>query len=87
MIGDAASTVDPLSSQGLEKALASADAAACAILTALETPTLTGQAFAHHAAWERGLLHGHARQTTAMYTSERPARERVSAGSSWGSSI
>jgi flavin-dependent dehydrogenase len=68
--GDAASTLDPLSSQGVEKALASADAAACAVRTMLAQQDLVARAVAHHAAWERGLWHAHARDGATFYARE-----------------
>lgn len=67
LVGDAVSTVDPLSSQGLEKALCSAEAAACAVNTIVERPELRSLALTHHASWERGLWHAHARQTAEFY--------------------
>jgi hypothetical protein len=67
LVGDAASTVDPLSSQGLEKALCSAEAAACAVNTIVARPELRNLALTHHASWEQGLWHAHARQTAEVY--------------------
>ena len=52
LVGDAASTIDPLSSQGLAKALASADAGACAVQTMLERPDLRGLVLQHQQQWE-----------------------------------
>ena len=67
LVGDAASTVDPLSSQGIEKALGSAEAAACAANTVIEHPELRARVIEHHTSWERGLWHAHAGQTAAFY--------------------
>jgi flavin-dependent dehydrogenase len=67
LVGDAASTIDPLSSQGVEKALASAEVAAVAVHTALLHPEHRAAAFAAHAQWERGLWHAHARVAAAFY--------------------
>jgi flavin-dependent dehydrogenase len=52
LVGDAASFVDPLSSYGVKKALASAWLAAVAVHTALRTPAMTDTAFAFFAARE-----------------------------------
>lgn len=68
LAGDSASTVDPLSSQGIEKALCSAEAAACAVNTVIEQPGLRARVIEHHTAWERGLWHAHAAQTAAFYS-------------------
>lgn len=67
LLGDAAATLDPLASQGTEKALVSAEAAACAIDFALRTPTLKSQALAHHAQWEHDLWQAHARSTVEFH--------------------
>ena len=53
LVGDAASFVDPLSSYGIKKALASAWLAAAAVHTALRTPAMTGAALDFFAARER----------------------------------
>ena len=53
LVGDAASFVDPLSSYGIKKALASAWLAAVAVHTALRTPAMTSAAFEFFAARER----------------------------------
>ncbi|HLQ36830.1 MAG TPA: FAD-dependent monooxygenase [Planctomycetota bacterium] len=70
LLGDAAATIDPLASQGVEKALAAADAAAAAAVTALEQPQLRTLALQHHAAWERGLWQAHAATAMAFYGRE-----------------
>ena len=53
LVGDAASFVDPLSSAGVKKAMASGWLAAVTLNTALATPELEDTAFAHYAARER----------------------------------
>ena len=53
LVGDAASFVDPLSSAGVKKAMASGWLAAVTLNTALTTPALKDTAFAHYAARER----------------------------------
>jgi hypothetical protein len=67
LCGDAAATLDPLASQGTEKALVGAEAAACALDLALRTPALHALAVAHHAAWERELWRAHARTARGFY--------------------
>jgi flavin-dependent dehydrogenase len=52
LVGDAASFIDPLSSYGIKKALASAWLAAVAVHTALRTESMTSPAFAFFAARE-----------------------------------
>lgn len=53
LVGDAASFVDPLSSYGIKKALASAWLAAVAVHTALRSPAMREAAFGFFAARER----------------------------------
>ncbi len=74
--GDAASIVDALSSQGVEKALASAEDTAHAIDTVLDHPELRPALLAHRHVWERRLWRAHLRQATSWYTSERRFVER-----------
>jgi 2-polyprenyl-6-methoxyphenol hydroxylase-like FAD-dependent oxidoreductase len=52
LVGDAASFIDPLSSYGVKKALASAWLAAVAVHTAVRTPAMTAAAFDFFAARE-----------------------------------
>ena len=52
-VGDAASFVDPLSSYGIKKALASAWLAAVVTHTCLTSPALTEAALGHYSACER----------------------------------
>jgi flavin-dependent dehydrogenase len=68
--GDAASTIDPLASQGLEKALASAESAARCALTWLRSPELGPLVREHHAQWERGLFLAHLRECAEVYRRE-----------------
>jgi hypothetical protein len=70
LVGDAASSIDPLSSQGLEKALASAEEAAYVINTIFNTTDQTERLLAHHQAWERGLFALHARRSGDFYATE-----------------
>lgn len=53
LVGDAASFVDPLSSAGVKKAMASGWLAAVTVNTAFETPGLAATALTHYAARER----------------------------------
>ena len=72
-IGDAASTVDPLSSQGLEKAFASAaDAALCleAVMTHEGDGEAENELRRRRRAWERRLFRAHAARTLAYYARE-----------------
>ncbi len=70
LIGDAASALDPLSSQGLEKSLSSAERAALTIQTILDGAESAPRMIAVHAEWERALFGAHARQTGQFYWSE-----------------
>lgn len=70
LCGDAASCVDPLSSQGVEKALASAEHAALAAHTILSQPSLGALVRAHHAAWEQQLWNAHDREARGWYARE-----------------
>lgn len=69
-IGDAAATVDPLASQGVEKALAAADHAAAVVTTARARPELWPRLAAAHARWELGLWRGHQQAAAAWYRRE-----------------
>lgn len=71
LVGDAASTIDPLSSQGSEKAIASGDQAAAAVRTMLESPELTDLALEAHHNWERGLWRGHRQASEGYYAQEQ----------------
>ena len=63
LVGDAGSFIDPLSSYGVKKALASAWMAAIAVHTALTHPDRAAIAFDFFAAWERNVYATHRRQT------------------------
>ena len=70
LAGDAASAIDPLSSQGVEKALASGEHAAIAVHTGLARPELWDLCIAHHAQWERGLWRAHRDVAMGFYRQE-----------------
>ena len=70
LIGDAASTIDPLSSQGLEKALVSAETAAVTVNTLIDQPDSRESLLQHHHQWEQGLYMSHARQSLHFYLQE-----------------
>jgi flavin-dependent dehydrogenase len=81
LVGDAGSFIDPLSSFGVKKALASAWLAAVAGHTALASPDRRGVAFDYFSNWERGVY------TTHLWRSRefaRAARQRH-AGAFWAS--
>ena len=73
LVGDAASFIDPLSSFGVKKALASAWLAAVVVHGALGCPDLEAQAFALHDRREREMYDGYRRQTAGYI--ESAARE------------
>jgi hypothetical protein len=58
-IGDAASRIDPLASQGIEKAAASAEHAAVLVEAGLREPGLSPQLVRVHELWEAGLWRAH----------------------------
>jgi flavin-dependent dehydrogenase len=66
LVGDAASFVDPLSSYGVKKALASAWLAAVAVHTALAAPALTATALSFFAARESAMAASLERQWRAL---------------------
>lgn len=70
VLGDAAATIDPLASQGVEKALAAADHAAAVLATARENPAWWERLCAAHHRWERGLLLAHREVARAWYARE-----------------
>lgn len=70
VLGDAAATIDPLASQGVEKAVSAAGHAACAIATALERPEWYPRLCALHSRWELGLQAAHRRSTYEFYHQE-----------------
>jgi flavin-dependent dehydrogenase len=67
LLGDAAAGLDPLASQGTEKALVGAEHAALAIAAAVEDASLRDAAIACHARWERDLFHAHRRTCAGFY--------------------
>ncbi|MCC6785945.1 MAG: FAD-dependent monooxygenase [Planctomycetes bacterium] len=75
LLGDAASTIDPLASQGLEKAIAAAEDCAAALDTLLDEPALRDPLLAHRARWEAELWHAHAKSTVEQHARARFASE------------
>lgn len=71
LIGDAAATIDPLASQGVEKALAAAEHAAAVLRTAAVNPAWWPRLRAAHAAWERELYHVHDATAATFLSRER----------------
>lgn len=71
LAGDAAANIDPLSSQGVEKALASGLDAAFAANTWIESPEMGDSLRDHRWRWESQLFHAHARETSAFYAREK----------------
>ena len=63
LVGDAGSFIDPLSSAGVKKALASAWLAAIAAHTALTNPRMAGEAFAFFSAREEEIERHHSRES------------------------
>jgi flavin-dependent dehydrogenase len=76
LVGDAAATLDPLSSQGLEKAFASAEEAAYVLNTLLERPDRKQELLSHQRTWERDLFETHAHRTAELYARETRFGER-----------
>lgn len=70
-VGDAAATIDPLASQGVEKALAAADHAAAVVRTMLLQPSWRAELQREHEHWERALWRAHERRSRAFYAAER----------------
>jgi flavin-dependent dehydrogenase len=66
LVGDAASFVDPLSSYGIKKALASAWLAAVAVHTALQTPAMIEVAFSFFAAREAAMAASIVQQSRSL---------------------
>ena len=67
LVGDAGSFIDPLSSYGIKKALASAWLAAVAVHTSLRTPSMTSIALAFHAAREETMAASMLRQQRSQF--------------------
>ncbi len=78
-LGDAVATADPLSSQGVEKALAAAEHAAAIVRTALGEPACTERLFALHRRWELGLATAHRGTAQQWYGRE----DRFAAAPFW----
>jgi len=70
LLGDAAATIDPLASQGVEKALAAADHAAAVLCTAVRRSDWWPSLRALHAQWERGLFAAHRAMAAAFLQRE-----------------
>jgi flavin-dependent dehydrogenase len=77
LVGDAASFVDPLSSYGIKKALASAWLAAVAVHTALRTPAMTSAALALHAAREEAMATSLLRQLRLQFEDAESAHRHL----------
>ena len=71
LLGDCAATIDPLASQGVEKAVAAAEHAATVICSALEEPRWWPRLVRAHALWERDLCAAHWRTSASFYSEER----------------
>ncbi|MEO0478291.1 MAG: FAD-dependent monooxygenase [Planctomycetota bacterium] len=71
LCGDACSTIDPLSSQGTEKAIASGENTAALVQLILERNELRDLATATQWRWECGLWRGHRRATEQFHAFER----------------
>ncbi len=69
LVGDAGSFIDPLSSAGVKKALASAWLAAIAAHTALANPSMAAQAFAFFSAREDEIERHHSRESRRFLAS------------------
>lgn len=70
LLGDAAATIDPLASQGVEKAVSAAEHAALALHTALDRPAWWPRLRAFHRRWEHGLQDAHGRAAQTFYRQE-----------------
>ncbi|MEZ6195299.1 MAG: NAD(P)/FAD-dependent oxidoreductase [Planctomycetota bacterium] len=70
LAGDAASTIDPITTRGIEKALASAEQAAGAVNTILRRPDLASLAVEHHRDWEAARWEDEAQRAMRWYLGE-----------------
>ncbi len=77
LAGDAATFVDPLSSYGVKKAMASAWLAAIVVNTCLDTPDLEAAALSLHAARERAMYESLSRQSAALAREAAGAHTRA----------
>jgi 2-polyprenyl-6-methoxyphenol hydroxylase-like FAD-dependent oxidoreductase len=66
-VGDAAATIDPLASQGVEKAIAAGDHAAAVADAVLRQPEQRARLLAMHARWEQGVQAAHQRTAAEWY--------------------
>ncbi|HJU44250.1 MAG TPA: FAD-dependent monooxygenase [Vicinamibacterales bacterium] len=76
LIGDAGSFIDPLSSAGVKKAIASAWLAAIAVHTSLETPSMRGHALQFYSAREREIERHYAAESRTFLASAARGHER-----------
>lgn len=76
LVGDAASFIDPLSSAGVKKALASAWLAAIAVNTAVKTPAMRAHAFDFFAAREREIERHYAAESRAFLAAAAREHDR-----------
>ena len=76
LVGDAASFIDPLSSAGVKKALASAWLAAVAVNTAVKTPSMRAHAFEFFAARERKIERHYAAESRAFLAAAAREHDR-----------
>jgi flavin-dependent dehydrogenase len=76
LVGDAASFIDPLSSAGVKKALASAWLAAVAVNTAIETPSMRAHAFGFFAAREHEIERHYAAESRAFLAAAAREHDR-----------
>ncbi len=67
VVGDAAATIDPLASQGVEKATAAGDHAAAVADAVLRQPEQRARLLAMHARWEQGVQAAHQRTAAEWY--------------------
>jgi flavin-dependent dehydrogenase len=70
LAGDAASTIDPLSGSGIEKAIISGENAAVAVNTMLSRPKLAPLALEHHRQFEAQLWERYAQRAMRRYIEE-----------------
>lgn len=66
-VGDAAATIDPLASQGVEKAIAAGDHAAAVADAVLRMPTQRARLLTMHVRWEHGVQAAHQRTAAEWY--------------------
>jgi flavin-dependent dehydrogenase len=76
LVGDAASFIDPLSSAGVKKALASAWLAAVAVNTAVKTPSMRAPAFEFFSAREQEIERYYAAESRAFLAAAAREHDR-----------